>query len=435
MLFQPKPPRLSERVIAGSIDAAVIVVLMAFSFVVPLVTRGFALPMWGVLMVMVGAAVAPLALTGQTLGMKLIGLELVTKTGHRVDAVNVAFRELIGRGYFPAAFLFTMVAGLVARFFHVGNTLAPPMLTGLMFFACAAAFMFAVAGHLIILGRPDQRSLADLMAGSFVVNAPARPLPTDLDELADLTSSKRRNLIILVALEAVLVFGVVAVPALMTAKGGESTTERIARLRLEGLRAKFAAHPEDPSLARELNDELSRAGLLEESRTVSARHVQALSLKEVEREQALRETFEKNKDRRSAERLIELLEQQDRIDEAEEIYVAFLGETPEPSALIGFGNWLASNNRPERTVVVASAAVKADPLVAYGHTILGVALKRVGREEEAREHLELALFDEPDDDDARDALTDVERDIGALTPSAKTALRKQFDAWKKNAGN
>ena len=107
MNFTPRPAPIPKRVVAGLIDTAFIVVLSGIAFAVPILTRGIVLPMWGVLAVMVGYAAVPLAFLKRTLGMHIMGLELVTSQGHAVDLANVLFRELLGRGFFPAAWLFT----------------------------------------------------------------------------------------------------------------------------------------------------------------------------------------------------------------------------------------------------------------------------------------------------------------------------------------
>ena len=404
MNFQPRPPPLQTRVIAAAIDGAVLVAMMAFSFVLPLLAYGFALPMWGVLLVVVGYAVLPLTLFETTLGLKLMGLQLVNRHGRALDPINAAFRELVGRGFFPAAYLFTLVAGLVAMRFGLGGTIAPRALTGVMTLACGAALVVAMMSPVVALGRPDQRTLADLLAGSFVVLAPARPAPTDEDELEVARATRRRNALVFVALEVLLLGALVAMPRVLTAKTEETTSEKIDRLRLEKLRHAFAAHPEDTALARELQDALVQAGLEDERRTMNQQHVDALMKKEGERELRLRDQFAKSRSRDDAKALISLYEDEDRIDDAEAVYVDFLGTTPEASQLVGFAHWLATWNRNDRAVAVATRAVELDPHVPLGHTVLGVALERVGRLTQAKAALQQALEEDPEDEDAADAL-------------------------------
>ncbi len=434
MTFVPRPAPLSKRVIAGLIDAAFIVVLSGISFVAPLVLRGLVLPMWGVLAVMVGYAVVPLAFLKRTLGLHIMGLELVGKRGHALDLANASFRELLGRGYFPAAYLFTIVAGLVASAFHVGSNTSPPLLAGVMTLACSAAFAVAVIGHVVALGRPDQRTLADLLSGSFVVEGQALLPPSDLEDFDDFQAHRRGVLRNLAVFEVLLMVSVIALPWLLSSSSGESPQMKGQRLKLEALQAKFNANPGSDSLANELQRELQRAGRREELQAVSEKHAQALGRKEAEREQRLREDFTAKHDRTTAEALISLLEQQDRVDEAKELYLDWLGPSPTASQLTGFGNWLATNTRTDEAVTVLSQATTMDPLVPYGRTLLGVSLQRLGRLTAAREQLELALLEDPTDEDAADALRDVEAQAGVLPPSGKEALRRQFEAWRRDAG-
>lgn len=429
------PAPLGTRALAATIDGFIITVLCAVSFLVPLYMRGFVVPMWGVLVVLVGYSVLPLAGLKQTLGMRLMGVELVRPSGHAVDAGNVLFRELLGRGLFPAAYLFTVVAGLLASVFRVGGNVAPVALTGIMTLACAAALVLALVGSLIALERPDKRTLADLMSGSMVVLAPARPLPTDADELAEHHAHRRRVWVRIVAVQVLLLAVTVGLPWLMSQRTSESPREKIARLKLESLEAKFRAAPQDNALARELTREYRNQYREEDARRIDDAHRAAISGREAERELSLREAFEKDPRRRDlAESLIGLLEEQDRVDEAEVVYRQYLGDAPAAHHLAGFGNWLASNGRNDAAIIELNRALAMDPLVAYGHTLLGVALARAGRMEEAREHLTLAVLDDPEDETAADALEDVVAQVGPLDGKQRKALEQRVAAWKADAG-
>jgi uncharacterized RDD family membrane protein YckC len=434
MNFAPRPAPLSRRVAAGAIDTALIGLLCALSFAVPMVLRGVVLPMWGVLAVLVGYAVVPLAFLKRTVGMHLLDLELVSRQGHAVDLANLLFRELLGRGLFPAAWLLTVLGGLIAAYAGVGGTAAPPGLAGVMTLACMAALAAAAGGHLVALGRPDQRTLADLIAGSYVVAGPALPEPTDDDELAEARAQRHGVLVRIAVFEILLVGSVLALPWLLTARGGETPDQKISRLKRETLRQKFEQSPGSEALAADLQREYLRAGLEEEAKAVVDRHRAAASLREADRELRLRAQFEAQRDRPNAEALILLLDEQGRVDEAVAVYREWLGPAPEPSALAGFGNYLATNQRTAEAITVLQQAVSRDPLVAYGHTLLGVCLQREGRLAEAREHLHLALLDDPKDEDARDALAAVEAQGGALPPQERLALRRRLDGWRRDAG-
>jgi uncharacterized RDD family membrane protein YckC len=434
MNFVPRPAPISKRVIAGLLDAAFIVVLSGIATAVPLVLRGVVLPMWGVLAVMIGYAVVPLAFLKRTLGLHIMGLELVGKQGHPIDLANLAFRELVGRGFFPAAWMFTIISSLLARYVGVGSSATPPMLAGVMTVACAAALCIAAIGHLIALGRPDQRTLADLLAGSFVVEGPSLPPPTDLEEFDEWKAHRTRVVIRIAVFEVALMSSVLALPWILSSSSGESSQQKIARLKLDALRAKFDADPGSESLTNELQHEYHYLGREADVQQVTELHRRALIDKELGREEMLRQRLAEKHDRDTAEALIAMLERQDRVDDAVEVYREWLGETPKASALAGFGNWLATNNKTELAIVELERAVSMDPLVALGHTLLGVCLQRVGRLEEARVELELALLDDPNDQDAEDALRFVEGKVGRLPGKEKLALQRRFDGWRRDAG-
>lgn len=425
---------LQSRVIAGAIDTVILVLLSCTYFVVPMWLRGVVLPMWGVLAAMVGYAVVPLAFLKQTFGMRLFGLELVTRDGHPVDFANLLFRELVGRGFFPAAYLFTLVASFIAALLRVAASSTPPLLGGLMTLACGAAVVVAVAGHLMALGRPDGRTLADLLARSFVVIGPARPLPQEDEERREYFANRRRVVRNIAIFEVVLMLSVVALPTLLTMPGGESPQARIARLKREGLEKKFHADPGNEALAAELQQEYWRAGRDDDAKQVAARHFEARRKRDASREVELRRVFAEKKDRANASALVELLEDQDRIDDAAVVYREYVAASPEPSTRAGFGHWLASVGRTEAAIVELERAVREDPLVAFGHTMLGVCYQRAGRLDDARRELVMALEDDPEDEDAVEALTEVERAIGPIADPEKRKLTAMVKAWKRDAG-
>jgi predicted Zn-dependent protease len=101
---------------------------------------------------------------------------------------------------------------------------------------------------------------------------------------------------------------------------------------------------------------------------------------------------------------------------------------------VGFGNWLATNNKNEEALTALTRATTLDPLVPLGQTLLGVMLQRSDQLTLAREHLELALLDDPTDEDAADALREVEEKVGVLPANGKKELKRRFDAWARDAG-
>src|SRR5262249_40625767 len=145
------PAPLDKRLAAGAVDAFTLVALCAAYFLVPVLTLGIVLPMWGVLAAIIGYAVVPLAVFGQTLGFWLFGLELVSKEGHTVGLGDVLFRELLGRGWFPAAFIFNLLFGYLAMMLGAARFAMPTGLQGVFFLGSCLALALAVLGHVLVL--------------------------------------------------------------------------------------------------------------------------------------------------------------------------------------------------------------------------------------------------------------------------------------------
>lgn len=428
------PAPLEKRAFAGLIDAAAVVLLSGAAFLLPMLLEGLVLPMWGVLAAVVGYQVVPLAFFKQTPGMRLFNLELVRRDGHPVDLANLLFRELIGRGYFPAAYLFTLVAGAAAASLGVAGTTTPVLLGGLMALSSLAALAMALIGHVIALGRPDGRTLADLFASSYVAQGPSRAPPDDAEERDEWQAQRRRVKRNVMAFEVLLFSSVLAIPWALSTRGGETAREKGARLTREALEKKFALDPGNEALARDLARAWWEAGREDQVQRVEAAHRAALSRREETREAQLRQRFAATPDRETASALVELLEAQHRLDDALAVYRRYVEADGQPATRAGFGHWLASVGRPEAAVVELEAALGADPLVPYGHTLLGVSLVRAGRLEAGRQHLLLALADDPDDDDARGALVDLEARLGPVTDAMRAQAEASVRAWRRDAG-
>lgn len=426
---------LSRRVLAGLIDGAALAMLSVLAFLVPMKLLGVVLPMWGVLAVMLGWSVVPLAFLQKTAGMKVMGLELARQDGHPVDLANVTFRELLGRGLFPAAYLLTLLFGFLAQVFGVMAFVVPTGLGLVMTFACAMAFVGALAGGLLGLTRSDGRGLADLMTKSFVVVAPARKPPDDPDDLAEQQAHRRTVVKRIAVFEVVLALAVVGTPWLLTRRGGESSAHRTERIKRQGLEKKFAADPANESLARDLMESLRREGQAEEAKKVFERYQRAAQAREGDREKLLRENFAKSPDERTAALLIELLEDQGRLDDAIVVYRSWLGSSPEPSRRAGFGHWLGVRGRENDAVVELQQALTQDPLVPMGHTMLGIVLLRLDRFDEARTELFYALELDAEDEDARDAWDEVLGTTAPLSPAQEKALRATVKRWSADAGS
>jgi uncharacterized RDD family membrane protein YckC len=427
---------VGKRMLAGLFDAFAMLLLSAVAFLVPMRLFGVVLPMWGVLAVMLGWSVVPLAFLQQTLGMRLQGLELARKDGHPVDLTNVVFRELAGRGLFPAAYLLTLAFGVVAQGLGVMAFAIPTGLGLLIAVTCFGLFVGAMLGALVGLTRPDGRGLADLITNSYVVVGPARPPPDDPEERAEKTRHRRTVIGRIIAFDVLLLVGVVGTPWLLTQKKpGETRAEKTARIKREGLEKKFDASPANEALASELVEALQRAGLFDEAKAVVERHRKALEARETGREQALRDQLAKTPDdERTAGLLIELLDDQDRLDDAIAVYRQWLGPTPTPSRRAGFGHWLGVRGRHDAAITELTTALSEDPQVPMGHTMLGIVLERADRLDEARTQLFYARQLDPSDEDAADAWERVLESTGPLPKAQEAELKKVLARWTSDAG-
>ncbi len=274
------------------------------------------------------------------------------------------------------------------------------------------------------------------MAKSMVVEGAARPPPTDPDDLLEYKLARRSTLVKVIIAEVILLGSIAGLPWLLTRKtgAGEETYDRVARIRIKSLEAEYSAKPNSEKIFNDLAREYRMAGREEDLQRLMNERDARLLKRETEREKSLREMFAREKTRETAGALIELLETQERDDEAVDVYREWLGEKPEPSAVAGFSNWLLARDRNEEARVEAERAIQMDPLVAYGHSFLGIALWRLEKLPEAREELMLALMDDPEDDEASDALSSVKAEIGPLDATKTKALEKRFKTWTRDAG-
>ena len=272
--FSPAP--LGRRLAAGAVDGVVLFALcLAFSLI-PLLSTGLVLPMWGVLAALVGYAVAPLSAFGATLGMRLLGLELIGKGGHAAGLSDLLSRELIGRGFFPAAYLFTLLANLVGSMLGRTQFIAPAGPSLLFSLVCLGMVGLAFPGHLMALFRPDGRGLADLMARTMVVPRRTVAPPEDEDERAERAQHRRRKVLGVIAFQVVALVVVFGAPHLLTRRpeSSETYSERITRQRLTH---DFERTPGNELLAMQLVDALRRAGERESAEAVLTKHLAALS--------------------------------------------------------------------------------------------------------------------------------------------------------------
>lgn len=424
---QTPPAPLGPRILAGALDTCIVLAMCVLYFLIPLLTRGLVLPMWGVLAAVLGTLVVPLAAFKRTLGMRLFGLELVTQDGHPVGAGDVLFRELIGRGFFPAAFLVTVFAGLIASWLHLAAFAFPSGLALLFFGASAFAVGFAALGHALVLNRADRRSLADLMARSHVRVARPTPLPTDAEELADVKAERGRKVRNVVLFELALVVGALALPWILTQRT-ESTGAYAARLKRQQLEARAKAEPDNAGVLKELARAWYVEGKGEEAAAAQTALDALLARKQAERFQKLKARVAADpKDERALAELLDEYEEHNQLPEAKVAYRRFLDASSNLELRAGFGRWLGQHGFAEEALTEVRATQKADPTLEGLHSLLGRLLADTDRIEEAQPELFLATLEDPEDEDAAEVLRSVDEKLGALAAAKQKALKKDFE--------
>jgi len=422
--LQPVAP-LNRRVIAGCIDALILSLLCLLLFLFPLVTRGFVLPMWGVLAAVIGYAVVPLSAFRATLGMKLLGLELVTKDGHGVSPGDVLFRELIGRGYFPAAYLLTLLLALVASLLHLMSFVAPQGLTFFFALVCVLAVMLSVLGTLLVANRPDGRGLPDLMARSFVRPAQPPRAPDDDDERQQRKrdgAARIRNVIIA---EVLLFGGALALPWVLTQRT-ESREEYANRLRRDRLESQLKASPDDEGIVTELLRLNREAGEVERTRQLLVVLDQLQVKKAREREESLKKRLAADpNDQEAMGTLLSLMEEAGRTDDAVKAYSDFVERNGDAELRAGYARWLMNRGLDTGAMTELERAAQQDPTLEGVHALRGELLEKKGEHAKAQEELYLAVLEDPDDDDSQQLLATLSPPLSA---AQKKKLEKRFAA-------
>jgi uncharacterized RDD family membrane protein YckC len=407
---------------------------------IPLFTRGLVLPMWGVLLVMVGYSVVPLYAFKKTIGMAVFKLELVGKGGHAVDAGNLLFRELIGRGFLPIAYLLTVVAGLIASMMGLMAFAAPEGVLRLYFVICGFTAALAVLGHFLVLNRDDRRTMADLFAGSVVRVAVPPPAPHD-DEERDAEKaafgSKVRTVLLLEAIIGGLVFGL---PWFLS-QPTESKDQYTPRLRKGAVEKQFEQDPASESRAADLVQTLRALGDEEGIKRVIETHEQALAQRAQQREEALaKRVQEKPDDETAVASMLEILEDQEKLPEAKALYLKHLGANPEAGKRAGYGKWLSSNGFGAEATQVHQQVVSDAPAVAEFRALYGMALAEEEQWPQAYEQLYLAVAlakaqgDDETADDVQVELELVKEQRGALSKKEQKALQKTAEQLTKDGG-
>jgi uncharacterized RDD family membrane protein YckC len=402
----PTAAPLSRRALAGAVDAAAVVLIAVGLVAVPWVLGGFALPMLGALVAILGWSVAPLVAFGFTPGMRLFGLEMIGPDGRRPDPIETAFRELLGRGLLPLSYLVVVTVGLAGTLLGRGELRAPGSLGLILVLASGVLALGAGLGHLLCLARDDRRSLADLVGRTRVVPRAMLTEAIDEDERAEHLGGRRRAARTLAGIDAGLAVVALVIPFVLgrplPAHQSQIYADRLMRERAQIL---FEANPGDPDLARDAIERLERVGDLEGALRARERHRVAFAASERVRELKLRESLAKNpRDEESADALLELLVQDGRTDDARAAMRAFFEANPTPRERVRLGAWLQQHGFSAEAARELSTALAEGETAAEAHAYLGLSLRDLGRTDEARGELSAALALVPDWDELREAL-------------------------------
>ncbi|MBS2031663.1 MAG: RDD family protein [Deltaproteobacteria bacterium] len=427
---QPALPRLAPaplgpRIGAGAFDAFAVVGLGFLLFWIPFRVGAASLPVWALIAAVLGYAVVPLAAFQATLGMRLFGLELVSRDGTPPDFLDLLFREVIGRGYGPAAYLGAVVLGLIASMVGAAQFSAVLGGMGWGFALCSLLLMAAGAGHLVAFGHPDNRTLADLLGKTMVIprTVAAQQTDADADERAMLATSKRNKMIGLVVFEVALVLGTVGLPFALSTRV-KSNQEYAQDLKLDADAHRFEDSPSDQGLAVRLASEYEERGQLDKAKAVRDRFEAARRATDNAREASLRKRLaEAPTDTDAADTLVDLLEDQNRMADARTVREASYKADPSPEAQASFGVWLYNHDLNQDAVAQLRASIAGGFDEGEAHAYLGMALGELGQKIDARHELHVALEKDPDLDQVRDELDALEQEIGP-EPVAKPKLVK-----------
>lgn len=407
-----KSASVEKRVAAGAIDLFVLLVLIGLYFGAGLKLFGIGVPIWGVFAAIVGYSVVPLALFRSTVGMRLCGIELVNRRGRNAPVTDLLFRELIGRGFFPIAYLTTLIFGFVFRYLGIMNFAMPKGVGYMMFHLSWMLLAGSVLGQFLVVTRPDRRSLADLLARTVVVpKMPPAPEPTDAEERADARREQGRRLRTLLIAEVAMVMMGIGVPWLMTRRTSGGSGAYAERLKRDKLAAQFDAQPFDQRLASDLSRAHLANGDEEKSAEVWKRYDAARAEGNKKREASIRESVAKDpKSQQAQNRLLKLLLEQDRTDDAKDAFGAWVEADGDPALRASFGIWLYRHGYNADSVAELTTSFDAgfnDDGESYAYR--AYAHRELNQLQEARADFERAMELEPE--------LELEDELAALPPA------------------
>ena len=410
------PAGLGPRLVAGLIDLFVLGAVGAGLALGPLLLGGLGLAIVGAVAAILVVDVLPLAAFRATLGLRLMGLEVVHGEGRAADLSELLFRELVGRGLLGAAFFATMMVG-GAGMLTGAMGMASIAHLGLLGLLALAVLTLGLASHLVVLGSRDRRGLHDLMGGTWVVARGTVVDPRDdpsLDEAsrAVLGAGGRRRWPKVVAAQAVITILAVAVPYALGRPAPDGRDYQ-ARARAKQARGEFMRDPVDRAAAAKYARWAALAGEDEAViQQIWVEHRAALSEQAVAQEAALRAGLEGDPadwDRTAT--LVALLEEQARLTEARAAVEAYVNADGTATARVSLGIWLYERDFTEdaRDVLRDAKAEGADD--AELHAYLGWAEQDLGDRQAALAAFRTALERDPELEEVRADLETLAREL------------------------
>ncbi|MEL6341160.1 MAG: RDD family protein, partial [Myxococcota bacterium] len=172
------PAPLFRRWAAGLFDVGSIVAVSGAVLFAHFTLAGALFPLWVVAATVVAWLVLPQWLNGRTVGFALFGLRLIRADGQRTDLLELAFRDLLARGFVSWTIIAVAVARPVIESQGAQELPTPSGLWSAVLVIAAVNVTFGVFGQCLCLVRSDRRSVSDLLAKVIVVDARAHRLGT-----------------------------------------------------------------------------------------------------------------------------------------------------------------------------------------------------------------------------------------------------------------
>lgn len=416
------PAALGPRIVAGLIDFALLGSVGLVIALGPLWLGGLALPMVGAVAAVLVVNVLPLAAFRATLGLRLMGLEVVHSNGRAADLTELLFRELIGRGLLGVAFFTAMVIGGAGMLTGVMSVFSLTRL-GLLGLLALCVMMLGFASHLVVLGSRDRRGLHDLMGGTWVVlrgtvSDPRDDADLDEESQAVLGATGGRRWPKVVAAQVIITALAVVVPYALS-RPAPDAGDYEARAKMKQARSRFLKDPADRGAAVTYTRWARRAGEdPDDIEQIWSEHRAARTKQLEAQEAAIRAGLEGNPadwDRTAS--LVRLLEEQDRLTEARAALETWANAENTVSARVSLGIWLYENGfaKDARDVLRDAQAEGADSAELYAY--LGWTEQELGDRAAALQALRAALERAPE-------LEQVRADVDTLTE----ALENEHEA-------